>query len=212
MWVRRSLPHGEHRCNAGVHSVEQGGPLIASTGGYHRGDPVVQLGPTRRVVLVGERLVAGQAQAFEQLRIELGLDRGDCQPATIGAFVHVVERCTRVQQVRAALDAPESRRPGAEQRGHEKCRAVDHGGIDDLPLPRHRALDESGEHTHGKEHAAATEVGHQVERRSGRLAAASDMGEHSRQRQVRQVMARTRSERSFLTPAGHAAVDQPRVR
>jgi hypothetical protein len=60
-------------------------------------------------------------------------------------------------------------------------------------------------------HAAAAEVAHQVERRHRRLARPSDRAERAGDRDVVDVMARGRRQRTLLAPAGHSREDQPGV-
>jgi len=66
-------------------------------------------------------------------------------------------------------------------------------------------------HAEGEQHPAAAEVPHQVERRHGSLARAPERAEHAGERDVVDVVAGSGAERSALTPAGHAAVDESRV-
>ena len=50
-------------------------------------------------------LVGGQAEALQQLREELRLDRADGHVPAVGGLVGAVERCAAVEQERLALVA-----------------------------------------------------------------------------------------------------------
>ena len=210
MRVLRRLSHVEHRRDTRVGVTEVCGPLVTGAGADRVADRLAQLGPAGVVVLVGQ-LGVGQTQTLDQHGVELRLERADGEPATVRALVHVVERRTGVEQVGAALGVPETRGPGAEQRRHEQCGTVDHGGVDDLTTAGGRTFDERGEHAGGQQHAAAAEVGDEVQRRGRRLAGASDVGQPTRQGQVGQVVTGSGRHRTLLPPARHAAVDQPVV-
>jgi hypothetical protein len=60
-------------------------------------------------------------------------------------------------------------------------------------------------------HASPAEIPDQVERGQGSLAAALHRAEHSRDRDVVDVMTRHHRHRAVLAVTGHAAVDEPRV-
>jgi len=77
-------------------------PLVTGPGGHHLGDLRLEGRPLRSVVL-GSELVRIEAQPFEHLSVELGLDGPKRDPLTVGALVDVVEMGACVEQVHAAL-------------------------------------------------------------------------------------------------------------
>ena len=113
----------------------------------------------------------------------------------------------RVQQVRAAL-TPHTHRRHRVEHAHENRGTVDHGRIDHLPLARLLRLEERADDAKGEEHAATAEVADQVERGHRSLAATTDRLECTGERDVVDVVSGGLRVRAFLTPAGHAAVDE----
>ena len=77
--------------------------------------------------------------------------------------------------------------------------------------PERRASSSAQTMPKRQQHAAAAEVADQVERRHRRLAGAADRVQRAGQRDVVDVVAGARRQRAVLAPAGHAAVDEPRV-
>ncbi len=73
-------------------------------------------------------------QQAEQFRIELAFDRADRDQLAVGALIDIVEVRSGVEDVVASYFGL---RAGAMQtvlQGCERCRAVDDGGVDHLPL------------------------------------------------------------------------------
>ncbi len=79
------------------------------------------------------------------------------------------------------------------------------------PWPGAACLQQSAHDAEGEHHAAAAEVGDQIEGRDRRLALAADGRQGSRQGQVVDVVAGEVGLRPALAPTGHAAVHQPGV-
>ena len=97
------------------------------------------------------------------------------------------------------------------QRGDQRAGAVDHRGVDDLSLAGALRFDQCAEHADREVHAAAAEVADEVERRHGRLAHAPDRRQRAGERDVVDVVAGHLRVGPLLTPAGHAAEDEPLV-
>ena len=165
----RRLLHRQHRREADVATFHDGAPLGTRPGLEQRGELLLQLRPARLVHLVRQAL-AGEAEALEQLLVELRLDRADRHVLPVLALVGVVEVRAGVEQVRAATLVPEARVAEAVEHRHQDRRAVDHRRIDHLPLARALALDQRARHAEREHHRAAAEVADQVERRQRRLA------------------------------------------
>src|SRR5690606_42136928 len=96
-------------------------PLRAGARPEQFGEALPQAGPARRVVLPGQ-VLAGQADAFEELRIEARLDRSERDVATIGRLVAVVPGTAAVEQVLATILGPAPARQRAMQEGGQRTR------------------------------------------------------------------------------------------
>ena len=116
-----------------------------------------------------------------------------------------------VERVGAALMGREACRDQPMKRGEEGCRAVDHRGVDDLPLPGALHLENAADDSQSEIERAGGKVAEQVQRRHRRLAAASKGVQRADQGNVIYVVTRRLGQRARLTPAGDPAVDQPRV-
>ena len=129
----------------------------------------------------------------------------------VGGLVEVVVRRAAVEQAGAAPAGVQPER--GEGRGHrvEVGGAVDDRGVDDLPLPAGAGLEERGEDADDEVGRAAAEVAEQVGRevRAGRVLAEAVEG--AGDGDVVHVVAGRAAPRTVLAPAGHPAVDQPRV-
>ena len=95
--------------------------------------PLLQRRPLAAVVLPGQ-LLALEAGEAEQLGVELRLDRADRHVLAVGGLVHVVEVGAGVEQVRAALVAPDAHGGHGVEHRHQHGGAVDHRGVDHLAL------------------------------------------------------------------------------
>ena len=132
------------------------------------------------------------------------------EPA-VRCLVHLVEVGAGVEQVGAPWTGPHARGAQRVGHGHQRGGTVDHGGVDDLSLPRPLGADDGGQHAEGQQHAAAAEVPDQVERRQRALAGPSDRLERTGQRDVVDVVSGGLGHRALLAPTGHPAEDEPRV-
>ena len=94
---------------------------------------------------------------------------------------------------------------------HERCRAVDHGGVDHLALAGAGGLEQGGHHAEGQQHAAAAEVAHEVQRRHGSRIGPAQRPQRTADGDVVDVVAGHGRHRPLLTPPRHAPVDQPAV-
>ena len=147
----------------------------------------------------------------QQLRVELGLDGPDRDELGVGGLVDVVEVGAGVEDVGAGLFTPQAHRDERVDHRHQHRGAVDHGRVDDLPLPRPPRLDERARHTEREEHAPATEVADHVQWRHGALALAGEAVQRAGQRDVVDVVARGLRQRPVLAPARHAPEDESGV-
>ena len=112
--------------------------------------------------------VAGQAEALEQVGVELRLDAPRRHPLAVRRLVDLVEGRAGVEHVGAPLLVPDAHEVEGVDHRHQRGRAVDHGGVDHLALARAGRLEQGGHHAEGEQHAPAAEVAHQVERRHRR--------------------------------------------
>ena len=157
------------------------------------------------------RFAGVESDPIEQLRVELGFDRGDRDVPSVARLVDVVEVSAAVENVLAAGAVADSGRPQSIGRGHERRGAVHHRGIDGLSLTGFPRLVQSRDDPEREVQRAATEVSNEIVRRSGRRAAPADCVQGARQRDVVQVVSGRPGERSVLSPSGHPAVDHPRI-
>ena len=169
MGVLDRLGDGQHGGEADVGALHQLAPLGAGLGAEDGGEPLLQLGPVAAVLLPGQ-LLALEPGEPQQLGVELGLDRADRHVLAVSRLVHVVVVGAGVEHVGAPLVVPDPHGPERVRHRHERGGPVDHGGVDDLALPRALGLDDAAGDPERQEHAAAAEVAHQVERRHRRLA------------------------------------------
>ena len=92
--------------------------------------------------------------------------------------------------------------------GRQIGRAVDHRGVHYLAFAGSAAFEQGGDDTESQEHRAAAEVADQIERRYRGAVFPPDRAEHAGEGDVVDIVSRARSFRSFLTEAGHPAVDK----
>ena len=204
------LGEGQHRRGAGVGADEQLRPFVAGAGLEAVGEDLAQRFLAGGVELGGQ--VGGvELEDPQQFGVELRFDRADREELAVGGLVGVVERLAGVEQVRAALVGPQALPTEAPDHVRERERAVDHGGVDHLPLPRRLAFHEGGEDPEHEEHRAAAEVADHVQRRHRAVVGPSDRVQHTGQRDVVDVVAGRLGERSVLAPSGHPGVDKAGV-
>ncbi len=90
-------------------------------------------------------------------------------------------------------------------------RAVDDGGVDDLAAAARAGLEQRGEHADDEVERAAAEVADEVDRHLGWSAGPADGVQGAGDGDVADVVTGRLRERAVLAPAGHPAVDEPRV-
>ena len=201
----RQVEHGRH---APVHALERGRPLVAGAGQEGAGEHLPHPRPCLPVLL---RRHVVQAEDRDELSEEFRLERADGDIPAVRALVGAVERRPAVQQVRAALVAPQPAGVLAVHHRHQVGRPVDHGGVDHLPAPAPLPFEQCGEDPRDEEHRAAAEVGDQVERRHRRAAGRADARQRPGDGQVVDVVPGAGREWPGLSPAGHPGVDERRV-
>ncbi len=142
---------------------------------------------------------------------ELRLDRGDGDEAPVGAFIAAVERRSAVEQVAAALERPAPGGEHAVDHRHLAVGAVDHRGVDHLPLAGPAGMDQRRDDPEGRKETAAAVIADKVQRRLRRAAGLAHRRQRTRERDIGQVVAGGAGPRALLSPAGDPAIDQPRV-
>jgi hypothetical protein len=126
-------------------------------------------------------------------------------------LVHAVVGGATVEQVAAARPAEQAAHGVAHEIGHQRQYAIGHGRIHYLTLARAFGLPQCGQHTHEQVQAAAAVVAHEVEWRHRRAVLRTDRIQRAADGDVVEVVARGLCERTLLSPAGHAAVDDAGV-
>ena len=110
-----------------------------------------------------------------------------------------------VEQIRLALiSIPGTNLLEALHHPHQLCGAVDHRHVNHLTLTRLRGLQKPSHHAGHQQHAAATEVPHQIQRHDRSVAATPDGMQCAGNGNVIQVVARGLRKRARLPPTRHA--------
>jgi hypothetical protein len=208
--VFRRLEDREHRREADVGAFHERAPLLAGLRAEDLGELRLQCRPLGGVHLRSEGLRI-ESRLLHEERVELRLDGTDADVFAVGRLVGVVEVRATVEEIGAAVGREAALRGEGEEHRHEGGGTVDHGRVHDLPLSRTLGLEESADHAEREQHAAAAEVADQVQGRHGPLTGATDGVQGTRQADVVDVVARSLSHGSVLSPAGHAPVDEFRV-
>ena len=133
--VRARLAHREHRREADLVPAKNSTHSSRVRVAEERGEALLELRPLGTVHLLRGIEVVELRGAREQVGVELRLVRRDRHVLAVGRLVHVVEVRAAVEEVGAAV-APAAHRVDAEEDAHELRAAVDHRGVDDLPLGR----------------------------------------------------------------------------
>src|SRR3954465_15035080 len=100
MRMLRRLVHREHGREARVRAFEQVTPLVAGLRLEQLGQLPLRVRPRRWIALLAKQLVA-EADAMQELGVELRLAGSDRDVTAVGRLVDVVERRTAVEHVRA---------------------------------------------------------------------------------------------------------------
>ena len=195
--------HGGETDVAPLHDLA---PLVAGLGLEHLVQFVLEVHPLILVHLRAEA-VRIDAGLLHQFGVELRLDGADADVLAVLGLVGVVEVRAAVAHVRSALvlEAPASH---GEEHGHQGRGTVHHRGVDDLALAGAGRLQQAADQPVGEQHAAAAEVADEVERRHRLAAGLANRSQCACQADVVDVVAGGVGDRSFLAPAGHAAVDE----
>src|SRR3546814_828277 len=138
-------------------------------------------------------------------------DLRDRDIVTIARLIGRVPRYAAIEDIGAASFGPVATRHIAVNEAHQRRDAIDDGGIDHLALARSRGLKQAADQTESQIHRAAAKIADQVERWWWRAAFGADRIQRAGQRYIIEVVPRRGGQRTFLTPAGHAAIDQLRV-
>ena len=200
--VPGGLGHREHRRNAGVGALQQRAPLVAGPRaedgrqlGFQGGPPGARDGISPEPV--GAKAGGIQAGPPDELLVELRLEGRDGQVLAVEGLVGRIEVRGAAQEVGAGLPVEEAGGPEAVEHRHLRVDAVEHRGIHHLSRPGARGLEQCAHEAEGQQHAAATEVAEQVERRHRRLRRAHRR--RAARRRARCSSGRGRGHR----PAGH---------
>jgi hypothetical protein len=108
--MTRRFARRQHRRHAGVDALEDLRPLVARLLAENRGEALLGRGPRFAVELGGQVLGALEAEAAQELVVELGLDRADGDVAVVLRLVDLVERRAGVEQVDARAPRARGRR------------------------------------------------------------------------------------------------------
>ncbi|OIQ66162.1 hypothetical protein GALL_522720 [mine drainage metagenome] len=205
----RCFRHGQDRREADVGALHDLAPLVAGPGPEDVGQLLFQGRPGRAIHLRVESFVRKTGQLPQQ-RVELRLDRADRNEFAAGALIDAVEVRSAVEEIALAFFGPAAHRRQVEEHRHQRGGAIAHCRIHDLSLAGILRLQECGEHADDEVKRAAAEIADQVERWD-RLFGAAGRGPGAGDRDVVDVVAGGQRQRAFLAPAGHAAIDEPRV-
>ena len=115
---------------------------------------------------------------------------------------------TAVEDIAFALIGEQTRTVHTIDGGHQDRRAIGHCRIDHLTTSRLLRFEQAGQHADREQHAAATKVADQVERRRWRTIGVADRITGTGQGDVVDVVAGDLGQRPILAPAGNAAIDQ----
>src|SRR6516162_7462472 len=116
-----------------------------------------------------------------------------------------------IEDVGAALVAPETRRHHAEERRHQRCHAIDHSRVDDLAPARALRFEDAADHTKSEIERAPAKVADKVQRRGGWLPVPAKGVYGTGKCDVVQIVPGGLRERALLAPAGDAAINEARV-
>ncbi len=160
-----------------------------------------------RDVLVG--LV--EAEEPRELPVEARFERADGHVAAVGGGVDAVVGTAAVEQVGRPPVLPGS---GGQEAVDERAQvgdSVDDRGVDDLAAAGGTGRVQRGEDPGDEVEGAARVVAEQVGGRDGRALGRARHGEGPGEGEVADVVSGTGRQRPLLPPAGHPAVDQPRI-
>ncbi|MNN08828.1 hypothetical protein D3C81_1216940 [compost metagenome] len=200
----------EHGRKAHIAAFEQRRPLRTGPRLELRSKQAASGRPVGAVCLLTQRGRV-QLQSFEELLVELGLDRADRYVLAIGAFVDIVEWRPRIQQVGASLRSGQAGRAQPGMYRQQRRHAIDNCRVDDLPLAGGTRLQDGAHDAKCGIDRAAGIVADDIERYGRRLALTPDRIEQSGDRDVVDIVPGRLGQRAILAPAGQPAVHQSRI-
>src|SRR5208283_5523374 len=77
---------------------------------------------------------------------KLRLDRADGDIKPVGGLVGVVPGSAAVENIVAALGAPDAAGAQGTEHRHQRSDAIDHGGVDHIALASGASVEQAGEH------------------------------------------------------------------
>src|SRR5689334_22195525 len=113
---------------------------------------------------------------------------------------------TGIEDVLAAIIAPDTRAAHSVDRGHQGSDAIDHCRIDDLALAGLLGFEQAGDDSERKVESAAAEIAVEIQGRYGGFAASSNAIEGARERDVIDIVSCGLRERALLAPSRHPAI------
>ena len=131
MRMLRRLGHAQYRREAGVAAFHERTAFRPAHGHDLSGDCGAQAGPLLAIVLALRQL-GRHEPAPDSSAKNCGSMRPAATCSPTPGLIDVIEGRAGIEVVLAAPVAPAARRPIAIDRGHQRGRAIDHGGIDDL--------------------------------------------------------------------------------
>lgn len=153
-------------------------------------------------------LVRRDLQTGQQGGVEARLQSAHGHELPVGAGEAAVEGCPAVQQVGAALAAPQPSAAQGVEQGGQHGRAVGHGGVHDPAAPGAFRLQQGGQQPHKPQHGPAAIVADQVQGRRRRPVRRADGVQGAGQADVVDVVPHLIRQRPRLAPTGDAGEDQ----
>jgi hypothetical protein len=141
----------------------------------------------------------------------LRFEGSDRHFAAVGAPVGSIKGRRTSQQIPGSVERDPLVRQQASEHGHQVADAIDYSGIDDLAFPGFLSFKQCRRNAERKEHRAAAEIAHEVERRDATPSRRTDRLQRARQGDVIDIMPHTRCQWALLSPPRHSAVDQTRI-
>src|SRR5208337_4648342 len=123
----------EHRRDAGFTPLEKRGPFRAAAAQENRRQFFTQRRPMAAVVLP-VYILGIEFDNFGESLKKLRLDRADGDIKPVGGLVGVVPGSAAVENIVAALGAPDAAGAQGTEHRHQRSDAIDHGGVDHIAL------------------------------------------------------------------------------
>ena len=208
--VLRRFIHGERWRETDVTSGGALHPFVAPTGLEDCGETFPHCAPGAAIILVGQ--VGGlQLHASEQVRVEMRFDRANRDILAVGRLIAAIKGRAAVDDVVRPLIRPcallAERLKGRHQMGHP----IDHRDVESLALSRLSRVEHGRKNPHRQVERASAKVGDEIERRRRGAVGLSERVKRAGQREIVDVVSGLLSERTLLSPSGHAGEDEPWV-